>query len=239
MDFLERFIIERIGCRFHPYLSKHARWRHYPGHVAALLKDLNPLHAVSVTDKFVVVDGICIADARPMREKYSLAVEAISVIFGEADERVAISGNCEASIHPAAVVSISLYWGSVWYLVPSTPFSLPRFAYVTDSNDNLFAYEKAHDGDYVKGVVLVGEKPRAEVRCSKRFFTDPRLENVELFGDLCFLTQMREKWQVCKTVDLRVSALGGEYWLDSASTLGYVAKVLRECIGWKLSLIHI
>jgi len=38
LDVLERFILERVKCRFHPFLSETARWRHYPLHISKLLE---------------------------------------------------------------------------------------------------------------------------------------------------------------------------------------------------------
>jgi len=108
VDALKSLIAERLKCRFHPYLSETARWRHYPTHMAKLLETLNPLHVISVTDKIVVVDGVLVEDNRPLREKYLLAVEAVSALFGDAEEKLCVAANCEVALHRSAVASINL-----------------------------------------------------------------------------------------------------------------------------------
>ena len=87
MDDLGKFIVERMRCRFHPYLPPNDTWRSYPPYMAELLKILNPLHIISVTDKMVAVDGVYVRDERPLREKYSIAREAASALFGEVEEK--------------------------------------------------------------------------------------------------------------------------------------------------------
>jgi len=235
LDALKSLIAERLKCRFHPYLSETARWRHYPTHMAKLLETLNPLHVISVTDKIVVVDGVFVEDNRPLREKYHLAVEAVSAMFGDAEEKLCVAANCEVALHRSGVASISLYWGSVWYIAPSTLLKLPRFAYATDPNNGLFAREREYDGDYVNCYALVEEKPVATVHVNKSFFLDPKLGKVRLFGDLCFLSQINEKWNVNEPVDLEVFPPRFGQWED---TLKCTAEVLKHCVGLKSLVSH-
>jgi len=235
VDALESLIAERLKCRFHPYLSETARWRHYPTHMAKLVETLNPLHVISVTDKIVAVDGVFVEDNRPLREKYSLAVEAISALFRDVEEKLCVATNCEVSIHKRAVASISLYWGSVWYIAPSTLLKLPRFAYATDPNNGLFMRERVYDGDYVNCYVLVEEKPVATVHVNKSFFLDPKPRNVRLFGDLCFQSQMSERWNVNEAVDIEVFPPRFGQWEDA---LECIAEVLKQYIGLKSLVSH-
>lgn len=235
MDSLETLIAERLKCRFHPYLSETARWRHYPPHMAKLLETLNALHVISVTDKIVAVDCVFAEDNRPLREKYALTAEAASVFFGEVEEKICIATNCEVTIHRSTVASISLYWGSVWHLAPSTLLKPPRFAYATDPNNSLFACERVYQGDYVNCYALVDEKPVATVYVNKSFFLDPKPKNVRLFGDLCFLSQMSERWNVNDTVDMEAFPPRFSQWEDA---LECTAEVLKQCIGLKSLVSH-
>ena len=203
--------------------------------MAKLMETLNPLHVISVTDKIVAVDGVFVEDNRPLREKYSLAVEAISALFRDVEEKLCVATNCEVSIHKRAVASISLYWGSVWYIAPSTLLKLPRFAYATDPNNGLFMRERVYDGDYVNCYVLVEEKPVATVHVNKSFFLDPKPRNVRLFGDLCFQSQMSERWNINEAVDIEVFPPRFGQWEDA---LECIAEVLKQYIGLKSLVSH-
>ncbi|OYT46574.1 hypothetical protein B6U84_00035 [Candidatus Bathyarchaeota archaeon ex4484_40] len=234
MDVLGKFIVERLKCRFHPYLSPNARLRHYPGYMATLLKVLNPLHIVSVTSDIVAVDGVFVEDDRPIKEKYSVAEEAVSSLFGEVEEKVCLAGNCEARYHESPVVSISLYMGPIWYLIPSTPVEIPHFAYKTDESSDLYQHDR--DGVYVRCYGLIGGEPKVKVPVSREFFVDPRAENVTAFGDLCFLTQMREGWSVSSIVDIQTyNSHFSLYWGEAVEQ---AAEILKVCVGVKSLIQH-
>lgn len=237
MDALGRFIVERMRCRFHPYLSPNVGWRRYPPHMAKLLKMLNPLHVISVREKIVAVDGAYVKGERPLREKYSIARDAASVLFGEVEDMIGIGFNLEVSFHSSGIASISLYWGSVWHLVPSTPLKLPRFAYEMDPNrEGAPLLERREAG--VKATSLISEERKAELRISDRFFVDPKPENAATFGDLCFLTQMREKWNVIRTVSVDIS-IPSDIWIyDGSARRECIAEVLRSSVGLKRFVSH-
>jgi len=236
VDDLGKFVVERMKCRFHPYLSPNARWRHYPPHMATLLKTFNPLHVISVTGKIVAVDGVYVKDERPLREKYSIARGAVSALFGEVEEKIGIGFNLEVSFHSSGITSISLYQGSVWYLVPSTPLKFPRFAYEMDPNREGVPQSWSGETD-VKAAVLIDEEKKGELRVSGRFFVDPRPENTTTFGDLCFLTQMREKWHVDRSVPVDSTQPSG-IWMYSGSVEESIAEALRCSVGLKSFVSH-
>jgi len=239
MNALREFIVKRMKCRFHPYLSPNARWRHYPPHMAKLLKDLNPLHIITVTDKITVIDGVYVKDERSMREKYSIARDAASALFGEIEEKICVAGNCEVLIHKSGCASISLFWGTLWYLVPSIPLKAPRFACKIDAthrNSALFPYEESDGGDCLNAVVLVDEEEKAELSVSEQFFNDPKPENVATFGDLCFLTQMRDGWRVEKEIPVEYRYEARYAIFDDMEEI--IAKVLKGSIGLKSFINH-
>jgi len=239
MDVLGKFIVERMKCRFHPYLPPNAGWYYYPKHMAELLKMLNPLHIISVTKKIVVVDGVYVRDKRPLREKYSIAREAASTLFGEVEEKIAVGFNCEVSIHKSMIASISLYRGSIWYLVPSIPLKTPRFACRIDGNhrnSDLFPYRE--DGEVlVAAAVIDGEEEAPEVYVSQRFFRDPRPENAMTFGDLCFLSQMLEKWNVDRSIPVKYG-MPSSIWIYSRNTEKRIAEVLKCTVGLESFIRH-
>jgi len=235
VDVLEKVVVDRMRHRFHPFLSEIARWRHCPEHMARLLEKLNPLHIIAVTDKAVVVDGGAVEDERSLKEKYSLTKKAVSKLFEKTEETHCVAGNCELSVHKSGVVSINLYWGSVWYLIPSIPEKIQRFAFTVDPNHPLCPREKVYtDENYVKCVTLVEEEPKAELHVSRNFFLNPKPENVELFGDLCFFMQMRKKWGVNKNIELNFYRPPGHWTIG----LEDVANVLKTCVGLKSLVSH-
>jgi len=241
MDPLGKFMVERMRCRFHPYLSPNAGWYYYPKHMAELLKMFNPLHIISVTKKIVAVDGVYVRDGRPLREKYSIAREAASALFGEVEEKITVGFNCEVSFHKSGCASISLYWGNIWYLVPSIPLKTPRFAYVIDIynvNNDLFPYKENDDGGLTVVAAANGEEEKApEIYVSKKFFKDPKPGNAETFGDLCFLAQMREKWNVDRSIPVKYG-MPSSIWIYSHNTEKRIAEVLRFTIGLKSFISH-
>jgi len=241
MNALGEFIVERMRCRFHPYLPPNAGWRYYPKHMAELLKMLNPLHIVSATKKIVAVDGVYVRDERPLREKFSIAREATSALFGEAEEKIGIGFNCEISIHKSGCASISLYWGNIWYLVPSIPLKMPRFAYVVDIyhvNNDLFPYEENDDGGLTAVAAANGEEEKApEIYVSKKFFRHPKPENAETFGDLCFLAQMREKWNVDRSIPVKYE-MPSSIWIYSHDMEKRIVEVLKHTVGLKSFISH-
>ena len=234
MDDLGKFMVERMRCRFHPYLPPNTAWGSYPPHMAKLLKILNPLHIISVTEKIVAVDGVYVRDRRSLREKYSIAREAASALFGEVEEKIAVGFNCEVSFHKSVFASISLYWGNVWYLVPSTLLKAPRFACVVDIyhvNNSLFPYKENGEGGLTATVVVYGEEERMpEIYVSRRFFRDPKPENAMTFGDLCFLSQMREKWSVDRSIPVKYG-MPSSIWIYSRNMEKHIAEVLRHTVG--------
>ena len=237
MDILGKVIVERLKHCFHPYLSPNARLRHYPGYMATLLKVLNPLHIVSVTSDIVVVDGVYVEDDRSMREKYSIAEEAVSSLFGEVEEKVCLAGNCEASYHESPVVSISLYMGPIWYLIPSTPIDSPHFTYKTYESSDLYPRDRL-DGEHVRCYGLIDGEPKVKVPVSRKFFVDPRAENATAFGDLCFLTQMRERWNVSNIVDIQTynpHSHFSHYWGEAVEQ---AAEILKVCVGMRSFIKH-
>ena len=242
MDKIFQLILERMRCRFHPYLPPNAGWYYYPKHMAELLKMFNPLHIISVTKKVVAVDGVYVRDGRSLREKYSMAREAASVLFGEVEEKIGIGFNCEVSFHKSMIASISLYWGNIWYLVPSIPLKTPRFAYVVDIynvNNDLFPYEENDDGGGLTAVAAAnGEEEKApEIYVSKKFFRDPKPENAETFGDLCFLSQMREKWSVDKSIPVKYGT-PSSIWIYSQNAEKRIVEVLKHTVGLKSFISH-
>ena len=232
------FIVERMKCRFHPFLPKESGWWSYPPHMSKLLEELEPLHVIDVTVSMVAVDGVCVRDRRPLREKYSIARNAVSALFGKVEEEIGVAGNCEVSIHKSGCASISLYWGAVWYLVPSIPLKLPRFACKTDiyhRYGELLPYAENDEGR-IAAVAMNGEET-VEIYVSDEFFKDPKPENAETFGDLCFLSQMREKWSVERSIPV-------EYELPS-SVLTHpqdverrIVDVLKRTVGLRSFLSH-
>lgn len=236
MDVLEKVVVDRMRHRFHPFLPENARWRHYPEHMARLLEKLNPLHIIAVTDKTVVVDGGAIEDERSLREKYSLTRKAVSKLFGKTEETNYVAGNCELAVHESGVVSINLYWGSVWYLIPSIPEKIQCFAFTVDPNHPLCPPKKRYTNEgYVECVALIKGKPKTYLFARRSFFLNPKPENIEVFGGLCFLTQMLEKWDVDENVDL--DYFSSEF-LQTYGALESVADVLKTCVGLKSLISH-
>jgi len=69
----------------------------------------------------------------------------------------------------------------------------------------------------------------------KEFYLDPKPEKAKFFGDLCFLTQMREEWDVDDAVELEVFSSG---FGQNADGLETVAKILRCCVGLESFVSH-
>jgi len=242
LDDLLRFITGRIVCRIHPYIPPDEGWRRYPPHMAKMLEVLEPIHVIVLTDGFVGVDGACVDDSRSMHEKYDLAVEAVERIFGETSEKIGVAFNCEVRLHASGIVdSISFFQGSVWYLAPSVrnqPYP-SRFAYVADWY-RCFARKslRGSDVDRVECVVCVDEGPKATMPVSPRFFLDPKPENAELFGDLCFLAQMVDGWAVEREIALKLDGYKGSSWSWSDDLYVHVANILRGSVGLKSFVGH-
>jgi len=243
LDGVEKAVVERVKCRIHPYLPLAGGWRVYPPHMARLLEVLDPIHVVAVTDRLVAVDGVYIEDDRSLKEKYDLAVGAVERIFGETAEKMGAAFNCEVRLHSSSpVCSICFFQGNVWYLAPcAAEPGLSRFAYIADPNNRLFAHPRIYDGDYVECVAVVGGEPKATVHVSRSFFVEPKPENAELFGDLCFLTQMSKSWTVEREVDPQIFDCRSRYASGSWATddlREHITWVLRFCIGLRSFVTH-
>jgi hypothetical protein len=195
--------------------------------MAELLKTLNPLHIVSIADKVVAVDSVLVEDRRPYMVKRRLALEAIISVFANIEEKMPITFNCELLMHESGITTVCLYMGVLWYLVPSTSATLPRFAYHADVHHGLFPYERIRDSEHVRCYALIEEKPVTEIYVSRRFFLSPKPENAETFGDLCFLAQASKGWTVNRSIKLQTDI-----------SIEGVLKVLRSCIGLESLASH-
>jgi len=83
-----------------------------------------------------------------------------------------------------------------------------------------------------------GEGEKApEIYVSKRFFRDPKPENAETFGDLCFLSQMRENWSVDRSIPVDYETPSG-IWMYSPRAEKYIIEVLRCTIGLRSFICH-
>jgi hypothetical protein len=225
MDDLARFIFRRVKCCFHPYIPPNAGWRTYPQHVTSLLRHLEPLHIIAVGSDWVGVDGVFANDERPHRVKYDVAVETLEKIFGSCEERAG-SGNLMVCWLNTGIVCFSLFWGSVWYLavcVELEPYPL-RFAYVSDPYRFHAPIER---GGEILCVAAVDEKAETGFRVSRKFFLDPRPENVRLFGDLLFLAQSEKNWSVGRSIDI-----------DFTGDFERVTRVLKGCVGFESFMSH-
>lgn len=244
MDSVEKAIVERVRCRIHPYIPPAGGWRVYPPHMVRLLEALDPIHVIAVTDRLVAVDGVYIEDDRSLKMKYDLALGAVERIFGETAEKMSSAFNCEVRLHSSSpVCSICFFQGNVWYLAPCAPavLRLPRFAYVADQNNRLFAHTRVYDGDYVECVAVVGGEPKAGMHVSRGFFVEPKQESAEIFGDLCLLAQMSKGWTVEREVDPQIFDCRSRYAIGSWATddlREHVAGVLRFCLGLKSFVTH-
>lgn len=240
MDSLARFIVDRVKCRFHPYIPQGEGWRRYPPHVARTLDYLEPLHIIAVAPTWVGVDGVYVDDARGMHDKYSVALETVEAIFGETVEKGG-GGNMELAALETGLWALKYFLGSVWFIAvcaDSRPYPA-RFAFLTDTLIPCARARYAGKKGEVVGVVAAVDGAKISFPVSEKFFIEPSAENVELFGDVLFLTQMRDGWVVEKELDVDYERLVSysERWADDPCRR--IALVLKDCPGLESFLRHV
>ena len=250
---LEQQILERLNQGIYLMIESDARWRSYPPHMKMLLKQLEPLHLIAVTRTFTYVDGLPIKTNGTLSATFKSAVTAAESIFGEMVKRYPIGFNCELRRHENNRFSIAFFQGPIWYLIlcipsnkafrhfqrrtlsntmfsPCSRLALQRFAYVPNS-DYFLIPKISKDRKSIVGVAVVDGKPRVIIPISPAFFREPKPENVNRFGDLCFLTQSTKKWKVSKPISISIQSYSQVGQLKDPEEA--LARLLRECIGWK------
>jgi len=125
------------------------------------------------------------------------------------------------SILQVPVVDSALYFNNLFQVnmlrsPPDKPIPLSsldlitsRFAYEVQLdeqfNANTFKSFISDDKpleDCLVGAAMCDGESKVLINISKKFFEDPTPENVTVFGDLCFLSQMTVKWTVPQRVPL-------------------------------------
>jgi hypothetical protein len=233
MDGLSRFTLWRVRCRLHPYIMPEEGWRRYPPHVASLLEHLEPLHIIAIGPTWVGVDGAYVDDARERRERLRLIVETVEAVFGEAEEKDS-AGNLELFWLNTGLKRFHLYWGSVWYVALCTdarPYP-SRFAYVANSNRHYAPMSPYGEAEKILCTVAAADGAKVRFDVSQEFFLNPKPENARLFGDLLFLGQAGNGWNVEREVDVEYSC---GYAVDG---LAYIANVLGKCEGLESFVKH-
>lgn len=233
MDYLARFIIDRIKCRFHPYIPLGEGWRSYPPHMVKALEYLEPLHIIAITPTWVGMDGVYIDDTRGMHDKYSIALETVEAIFGETVEEKG-GGNLELAALSTGLWTLKFFQGSIWYIAVCSdvqPYPA-RFAFLADQLIPCAKNRHASRNGEVVCVVATADCAKVGFLASEKFFREPNAENVEFFGDLLFLTQMRDGWVIDKDIEVSV---GCEWNIDPYKC---IALVLKDCPGLKSFLSH-
>lgn len=233
MDSLARFIVERIKCMFHPYIPKDSGWRRYPPHVAKTLEFMEPIHIIAVTPAWVGADGVRVDDSRGMHDKFNIILETTEAIFGDTVE-ITSGGNLELRILSTGLSALCFFQGSIWYLAICAdlrPYP-SRFAFLADSSLPCARNEYTGEKSTIASVVATVDGVKVSFKTSPKFFLDPKPENVELFGDMLFLAQMRGGWIINKKIQV---SFGSDWRID---TYEYIAFVLKDCPGVESVLKH-
>lgn len=228
MDFLARFIIDRVKCKFHPFIPRGCGWRLHPPHMAEVLKHLEPLHIIAVSSAWIGVDGIFVEDVRGLREKYSVALKTVEAIFGEAVGEKCM-GNLEVAATEIGLWILKFFQGSIWFIAVCTdlqPYPA-RFAFLADEHIPCMKARYVGERGRVTGVVAMADGAKVSFPVSEKFFTKPSAENAELFGDILFLAQMSGEWIVGKEIDVEYECFDPP--LDDPCER--IASVLKGCPG--------
>ncbi|MEM2550529.1 MAG: hypothetical protein QW689_08985 [Nitrososphaerota archaeon] len=239
MDSLARFIVDRVKCRFHPYIPQGDGWRRYPPHVARTLDHLEPLHIIAVTPTWVGIDGVYMNDVRRMHDKYSVALETVEAIFGETIEKED-GGNIELAALETGLWALKYFLGSIWFIAVCTdsrPYPV-RFAFFADAFIPCARARYMGEECKVVGTVASADGAKISFPVSKKFFANPSTENVELFGDMLFLAQMEGGWVVNKEIDVDYKCLASFSERQAGDPYEHIASALMGCPGLESFLRH-